>query len=293
MREERRFLYSRKEEIQQALLAHLPPLDDSSSPLIQAMHYSVLSDGKRLRPILLLEGAALFGVPTDSALSPACAVEFIHCYSLIHDDLPCMDDDDLRRGQPTLHRIYGEDMAVLTGDALLTLSFDVLASSLAPPSTAISLVKELAIAAGYRGMVAGQVADLQAEGKSISREELEYIHEHKTGALLTCPLRMAAHLGEASGEDLSRLTRFGQSLGLLFQVTDDILDVVGETNIMGKRRGADRQQKKATFPGLMGLDASRELALHLEEKAVDFLRPFGEKAENLITLTQFVRQRNR
>lgn len=293
MRAAQEFITQQQQVIFEALKSHLPPVTDSSSPLIQAMHDSVLRGGKRLRPLLLLEGSALFDVSPQEALPPACALEFVHCYSLIHDDLPCMDDDDLRRGEPTLHRIYGEDVAVLTGDALLTLAFEILSSLPGPPSLILSLVQELAQAAGYQGMVAGQMADLQAQGKEIHRQELESIHEQKTGALLTCPLRMAAHLGQAGEQSLSLLTRFGQRLGLLFQVVDDILDVVGETEVMGKQKGSDQRQEKATFPRLLGLSQSRELAQQLEEEALHFLEPFGEKAHRLVQLTCYMRERDR
>ncbi len=289
-----KYLRQRAAVVEEALKQYLPCKDNKPQPLMEALHYSVLNGGKRLRPILLLETGSIFNLPEERAMPLAAAVEFIHCYSLVHDDLPAMDDDDLRRGKPTLHRVYDPGLAILTGDALLTLAFELLFSQGAElASTLLStLGRELAVAAGWRGMVGGQVADLEAEGNPVSEEELNFIHQHKTGALLRWSVRAGAMLGGASAEELQSLTAYAESLGLLFQVTDDILDVEGESEKLGKEVGSDVALDKATFPALFGLEASRRLADREAKKAHQSLQVFGARAELLSRLVFFVRHRD-
>lgn len=287
------FLEKKRERVEEALRKVLPSKEEGPSPLIEAMHYSVMSGGKRLRPILLLETAGLFNVGMEKVLPIACGVEVLHSYSLVHDDLPCMDDDDLRRGQPTLHRVYGEEMAVLTGDALLTFAFELITSAPISPMLKVELVKDLSQASGYKGMVAGQVEDLLAEGESIEMDRLSRIHNLKTGALITFSVRAGALVGEAAEEELTQLTSFGEDLGLLFQITDDILDVVGETKVMGKEKGSDEGSEKATFPQVLGLSKSRELAYSLKKRASDALKIFGMRGDHLLQITQYILERER
>lgn len=237
--------------------------------LKDAMAYSVRAGGKRIRPILLLATMEAFGVDSDVGMPVACAIEMIHTYSLIHDDLPAMDDDDLRRGKPTNHKVFGEAMAILAGDALLTLSFEVLADAKTDrlaDSVKTSLVVGMAKAAGAAGMVGGQTTDLEAEGRNLSPEELEQIHMHKTGELLKFSVEAGAILAGASSIQIRALRRFSQHLGLVFQIRDDILDVEGDTIRMGKSVGSDESKDKSTYPQLLTLDgAKQKLTYHLQE----------------------------
>jgi geranylgeranyl diphosphate synthase type II len=271
--------------IDAALEAWLPSAKTKPATLHKAIRYSVFAGGKRLRPILTLASAEVCGGNPEDALHAACAVECIHTYSLIHDDLPCMDDDDLRRGRPTNHKVFGEGIAVLAGDALNTLAFEILAQA-SPTSRypTSALIAELARAAGSRWLIAGQVLDLESEGKSIPPATLQFIHQAKTSALLSCAIRLGAMSANASPKHLEALTEFGQSLGLAFQVIDDILDVTQSTEKLGKTAGKDLQSIKATYPALFGLPKSRAIARRLTLKAQKALQPFGKKAELLRAL---------
>ena len=267
-------------------------------PLEEAMRYSLLAGGKRLRPMLVLLAAEACGAEEQAAIPAACAVEMIHTYSLIHDDLPAMDDDDLRRGRPTNHKVYGEAMAILAGDALLTLAFETLALHVQPPHIAAACCAALAQAAGARGMVGGQADDMLAEkGENGKQAEplvvLKSIHARKTGALLRVSLQLGGLVAQASGEWQQALSEYGRCLGLAFQIVDDLLDVQGDEAAMGKRVGKDNSHGKLTFPGLMGTDASRHQAEQLIMEARGHLQPLGARATRLDALALYVLERNR
>lgn len=251
------------QKVEAALRQMLPEKDGYNGVLVDAMAYSLLSGGKRLRPVLALAACAAVGGEQDEALVSACSIECIHAYSLIHDDLPGMDDDELRRGKPTNHIVYGVGMATLAGDGLQTQAFEnICAYWLAQGKAEIGLrvAHELALGAGNQGMVVGQAQDLLAEGQAISEENMKYIHAHKTGALITASVRIGAIIGGASEVQLEALTRYGKHIGLAFQITDDILDVVGDTAVLGKPAGSDEKNEKATYPALYGVEASRAMA---------------------------------
>lgn len=286
------YLAARQKEIDRALHRFLPKENARPATIHRAMHYSLFAGGKRLRPIICLATAEACGGSVQAAISLACAVECIHTYSLIHDDLPSMDNDDFRRGRPTCHKAFGEGIAVLAGDALLTIAFEIATS--APPAPRYSLrhfMREIAGGAGSRRLIAGQVADLEAEGQAISRAELRYIHENKTAALLTTSIRLGAMSANASAQRLDAMTEFGESLGLAFQVIDDILDITQTSEQLGKSAGKDAAAKKATYPAVMGLEKSRAEALRLTNKAHRALEPLGAGAEKLHALAGYLLQR--
>ena len=267
----------------------LPAENERPSLIHQAMRYSVFAGGKRVRPILCIEAFRIFSDETPAVLPVACAMEFIHTYSLIHDDLPALDNDDLRRGRPTCHKKFGEAMAILAGDALLTLAFEALAGAPVPPAERVALIREIASSAGTRnGMVGGQVADLEAEGKEVTPELLEYIHRSKTAALIRASIVSGAIAGGASGEDQERLRAFGGLVGWAFHVTDDILDVEESSAALGKTAGKDQAQQKATYPALFGLEKSHEFARELATRAMGALETFGPRAANLRELGEFL-----
>ena len=247
------------------------------------MRYSLLGGGKRLRPILMLAAAEACGVADlGNVLPAACVVELIHTYSLIHDDLPCMDDDDLRRGRPTSHKVFGDGVAVLAGDALLTRAFGLLA--MVKPSKRYPLsvmIEETATAAGSLQLIAGQVADLEAEGKKLSIADVRFIHERKTAAMIVLPLRLGGMIANATPRQLKALTEFGQALGLAFQIIDDILDVTQSSEQLGKSAGKDLTAAKATYPAVIGLEASRKEAVHLTKKAHSALILLGARGTKL------------
>lgn len=254
----------------------LPSENEQPGTIHAAMRYCVFAGGKRLRPVLCITAAEACGGRREDAMAAACAVELMHTYSLVHDDLPCMDDDDLRRGRPTCHKVYGEGMAVLCGDALLTEAFAVLARS-----KSVEMIAELASAGGSRKLIGGQVLDLEGEGKSFSLAELIRIHEAKTAALLTASIRLGAMSAGADSEQMATLTKFGHALGLAFQVIDDILDVTQTTENLGKTAGKDVAVAKATYPAVMGLQESRKEAVRLTAEALEALEVFGENAVRL------------
>lgn len=278
----RSYLTARAAEVDAALDAFLPKAKERPATIHAAMRYSVFAGGKRLRPVLCLAAAEACGGEIRNALAPACAVELMHTYSLVHDDLPAMDDDDLRRGRPTCHKVYGEGMAVLCGDALLTESFIVLAQ--AAPTKRYGTrdhIAELAETGGSKKLIGGQVMDLEGEGKKLTKLDLVRIHEAKTAALLTASLRLGAMTANATPAKLQALTIFGHALGLAFQVIDDILDVTQSTEVLGKTAGKDQAVEKSTYPAILGLDASRKEAARLTQEAMDALKPFGTKAARL------------
>ncbi|MDQ6809419.1 MAG: polyprenyl synthetase family protein [Verrucomicrobiota bacterium] len=289
----RSYLRARQKEIDRALQRFLPKANTRPRTIHRAMRYSLFAGGKRLRPILCLEAADACGGRREAALLLAGAVECIHTYSLVHDDLPSMDNDDLRRGRPTSHKVFGDGIAVLAGDALLTIAFAIAAS--APPTRRYdqgAFVRELALGAGSEKLIAGQVADLEAEGRAISRAELRFIHENKTAALLTSSLRLGAMAANATPARLATVTEFGRSLGLAFQIIDDILDVTQSSEKLGKSAGKDVAAQKATYPAIIGLDASRREAQRLTAAAHRALRPLGAKADRLRELADYLLERD-
>jgi geranylgeranyl diphosphate synthase type II len=273
-----------------AALERLLPAEGTHPPSIhQAMRYSVFAGGKRIRPILCLESARIFLSDVTATLHPACAMEMIHTYSLIHDDLPALDNDDLRRGKPTCHKKFGEASAILAGDALLTLAFETIAATPVAPARTTAMVAEVAGAAGtVNGMVGGQVADLEAEGKRIAPEMLEYIHRSKTAALIRASVAAGALCAGAGTEDVARLRRFGEAIGWAFQVTDDILDVEESSAALGKTAGKDLAQQKATYPAIHGLSRSHQIANELATKAIAELEPYSEKAGRLREIAEYL-----
>lgn len=271
----------------------LPAEDEPPKSLHRAMRYAVLGAGKRLRPILCLETAAALSDRHVGVEDLACAIEFIHTYSLIHDDLPALDNDDLRRGRATCHKKFGEAIAILAGDALLTLAFEVLGRMHQPePYQRTQMIRELATAAGTRGgMIAGQVADLEAEGKKVTAKEVEAIHRGKTGALIRAAVRTAALCTGTRGQTYEHLSRYGEKLGLAFQVVDDVLDVRGTSKKLGKAAHKDANRRKATYPAVHGVEESEQLAERLLEEACAELKSLGERAEPLREIARYVLRR--
>ena len=273
-----------------AALGRLMPAETTQPPSIhEAMRYSVFAGGKRIRPILCLETARIFISDVTPALHPACAIEFIHTYSLIHDDLPALDNDDLRRGKPTCHKKFGEATAILAGDALLTLAFETIAATPVDAQRCVSILREVSTAAGtVNGMVGGQVADLESQGQRIAPEMLEYIHRSKTAALIRASITAGALCAGASQEDVARLRRMGETIGWAFQVTDDILDVEESSAALGKTAGKDIAQQKATYPAVYGLERSHEIANELASKAIAELAPYAARAQRLREIAEFL-----
>ena len=267
----------------------MPGEDRQPVSIHRAMRYSVQAGGKRVRPILCLETARMFSGDVTSSLPVACAIEFIHTYSLIHDDLPALDNDDLRRGKPTCHKKFDEATAILAGDALLTLAFETLANAPVEPSRRVAIISHVAASAGtVGGMVGGQVADVEAGGRTVTPAELEYIHRSKTAALIRASVAAGAISGGADEEDVSRLTRFGETIGWAFQVVDDVLDVEESSAALGKTAGKDAAQQKATYPALFGLEKSRGFAKELESRAMAELEPYGPRAARLRELAELI-----
>lgn len=255
----------------------------------QAMRYSVFAGGKRIRPLLCLEASRIFAEDVSPALYPACAIEFIHTYSLIHDDLPALDNDDLRRGKPTCHKKFGDAIAILAGDALLTFAFETVGKSPVGAERRVAMLTEISTAAGtVNGMVGGQVADIEAEGRKVGPEMLEYIHRSKTAALIRASVTAGALSAGASDDDVARLRRFGDTIGWAFQVTDDILDVEESSAALGKTAGKDIAQQKATYPAVFGLEKSHQIARDLAGKAIAELESYGARAERLRGIAEFL-----
>ena len=286
------YMKERLAAVDAALDRFLPPEAERPETLHKAMRYSVFAGGKRLRPILVMAGAEAVGGSAEQVMPTACAMELIHTYSLVHDDLPAMDNDDFRRGVPTNHKVFGEATAILAGDALLTLAFRLVADNLRQTSTgALDVVADIADAAGHGGMVAGQVADLEAEGRQVGADTVEYIHAHKTGALIRTSLRVGARLCGATAEQVRALSLAGADLGLAFQIVDDILDVVASSEELGKTAGKDQIQQKATYPAIYGIEASRARARDLIDEADAALAALGPRAEPIRALGRFILER--
>ncbi len=281
-----------RRQIDAAIDRYLALSDDCPARLVEAMRYSVLAPGKRLRPLLVLMAAEACGGSLETALPAACATEMVHAYSLIHDDLPAMDDDDLRRGRPTCHKAFDEGLAILAGDGLLSLALEVVAREVQPASVARRCVVELARAAGPCGMVGGQADDLEHQFAEGNVELLERIHRRKTGAMIQVSLRLGGLVAEADEDQRQRLETYGAHLGLAFQIADDLLDVAGDQQAMGKRVGKDTDHGKLTFPGLLGIDESRRRAEQLVEFACEAVEPWGSAAQYLQATANYVLKRN-
>jgi geranylgeranyl diphosphate synthase, type II len=289
----KQYLRIRQRKIDRALDRYLPKANTKPATLHKAMRYSLFAGGKRLRPILCLASAEACRGNINDALPLACALECIHTYSLVHDDLPSMDNDDFRRGRATCHKVFGDGIAVLAGDALLTIAFEIVSRAKPAPRYDIStLLREVAVAAGSQKLIAGQVSDLEAEGKSVKREQLQFIHENKTAAILKSSVRLGAMSANADARKLSGITRFGQGLGLAFQIIDDILDVTQTSEILGKSAGKDLTARKATYPAVIGLDKSRAEASRLTRQAHNALSVFSSsEAEPLHALANYLLER--
>ena len=288
------YLAARRALVDDALERALPGEDVPPTTVHRAMRYSVFAGGKRLRPILVIAGAEAVGATAETVMPTACALEMIHTYSLIHDDLPAMDDDDYRRGRLTNHKVFGDAMAILAGDGLLTMAFRMIADNAArvrDPEAVVDAVREIAHAAGTFGMVGGQVVDVESEGKTVTPETLEYMHTHKTGALLRGSLRVGARLGGGSAAAVDAISLAGARLGLAFQIVDDILDVEGNLAELGKTAGSDVRKQKATYPAIHGIDTSHVMARTLIAEAVAALGPLGAAADPIRALCQFVVER--
>jgi geranylgeranyl diphosphate synthase type II len=290
------YLTDRKALIDDALERFLPGAEDGPGIIHQAVRYSLFAGGKRIRPILCMAAAEAVGGSGQDFLACACALEMIHTYSLIHDDLPAMDNDDYRRGRPTSHRVFGDGIAILAGDALLTEAFHLLArpefTGDNDPEKHLQVINLIARAAGTTGMVGGQVMDLQGEGKAMPLEIIEDIHRRKTGAMLTVSVVSGAILAGATAAQTATLSRYGQNIGLAFQIADDILNVTGDSALMGKGTGSDISRGKTTFPALMGLEASRNRLTELVEGAAAHLAGFDHRAEPLRQIARYIMDRN-
>jgi len=294
------YLEKWRKEVDRALDRFLPSEKAFPQVIHKAMRYSLFAGGKRLRPVLVVAGAEICGLPGRKVLPTACAMELIHTYSLVHDDLPAMDDDDLRRGRPTSHKVFGEGMAILSGDSLLTYAFDLVAKNakmVGSQAELADVVHVIAQGAGCEGMVGGQVVDLEMDGgrwmklsKPKQKEILDTIHEKKTSALIECSLTAGAHLAGARAPQVKALKQYGRKIGLAFQIADDVLDIVGDKKLLGKK-GSDAQNKKLTYPALYGIDSSRKRAKRLVEDAKKAVRPFGKRSALLSDLADYIIER--
>lgn len=286
------YLAKKKAIVDTTLDKLVPPANMFPASVHEAMRYSLFAGGKRVRPILAIAAAEALGAKTSDLLPLAGSLEFIHTYSLIHDDLPAMDDDDLRRGRPTCHKVYGEAIAILAGDGLLNLAFEVLSdprrTKAVSANRLLSIIREIGAASGVHGMVGGQVVDMESEGQDIDFPTLEYIHTHKTGALIRASVRVGALYAKASEKRLKALTRYGEGVGLAFQIADDILDITGKQDEIGKDVGSDLKKGKKTFPGFYGLEGSRLRANEVANKAIQSLRDFDRKADPLRELAKYI-----
>jgi len=289
------YLEAKKKIIDEALERYLPGEDNYPPVIFKAVRYSLFAGGKRMRPILCMASAEAVGSNVESILPVACSLELIHTYSLIHDDLPAIDDDDYRRGRLTSHKVFGEDIAILAGDALLTEAFRLMSERTLmdkiPPEKLLAVIHDVAEAAGYFGMVGGQVVDVQSEGKEVDSEVLNYIHTRKTGAMITVAVKAGALLSNAGEVELNALISYGRHVGLAFQIADDILNVEGDKVLLGKGTGSDAKRGKVTYPALMGLDASRKKATDLVESALSAIKNFDHRAEPLRMIAGYIVER--
>jgi geranylgeranyl diphosphate synthase type II len=289
------YLSKKKAVVDKVLDKLVPPAKMFPTSVHEAMRYSLFAGGKRVRPILAIAAAEALGATSSGLLPLAGALELIHTYSLIHDDLPAMDDDDFRRGRPTCHKVYGEAVAILAGDGLLNRAFEVLSdprrTKAVPANRLVAIIKEISAASGVLGMVGGQVVDMESEGREIDFPTLEYIHTHKTGALIRASVRVGALYAKASEKRLKALTRYGELAGLSFQIVDDILDITGKREEIGKNIGSDLKKGKRTFPSFFGLEGSRLRANEVRDKAIDALRDFDHRADPLRELAKYIVKR--
>jgi geranylgeranyl diphosphate synthase type II len=287
-----RYLQEQKALVDDALARYLPGEENYPQAIFQAMRYSVFAGGKRVRPILAIAGAEAIGGTAEDVLPLACALECIHTYSLIHDDLPALDNDDYRRGRLTNHKVFGEATAILAGDALLTFAFELMGDAQHwkrfVPARVVQVMHEVAHAIGTFGMIGGQVVDLEVEGQDVDLPALQYIHAHKTGALIRISVRSGAILGGGSPAEVEALTHYGRHIGLAFQIMDDILDVRGDEQLMGKALRKDEERRKATYPRVVGLDESEVRAQAAVTAGIAALDPIGERGAVLRNLAQFI-----
>lgn len=286
------YLKDKKQLIESHLLRSI---EDPEIPatLRDSMAYSLKAGGKRIRPVLVFAGAEACGANAEVALAPAIALEMIHTFSLIHDDLPAMDDDSLRRGMPTNHKVYGEAIAILAGDGLLAEAFSVLAGVKCPSDVLVRVIKEIADATGGRGMTGGQVIDIEATGKRVAEAELNRLHAKKTGALLRVSCVSGAMMAGATAEQIKSLTRYGECIGLAFQIADDILDIEGDQGLLGKDIGSDVENEKSTYPAILGMQESKRRAIALTEEAVAEAQKFGARGEALALIARYIVERDR
>jgi len=288
----KQYLDERKTLVDKALQKFMPKPSGLAREVIKAMNYSLFAGGKRIRPILCIAGAEAVGGSTDSVVPVACAIELIHTYSLIHDDLPVMDNDDLRRGKPTNHKVFGEAVALLAGDGLLTLSFNLMAGYGAEKEVEkkalLRVIDLIASAAGYKGMVGGQVVDITYEGKESDPAVVEYIHRHKTAALIAASVTAGTILAGGNKDEEKSINRYGQQIGLAFQIADDILNVEGDKGLMGKGTGSDKEKGKITYPSVFGAAESKNIQKQLIENAIESLKRFDNKAEPLRDLARYI-----
>jgi geranylgeranyl diphosphate synthase type II len=286
------YLNEKRAVVEEALEGIFPPPEGPAADIVSAMDYSLFAGGKRLRPILCIAGAEAAGGEAKDVLPVACAIELIHTYSLIHDDLPVMDDDDMRRGKPTNHKVFGEAVALLAGDGLLTKAFHVMTNSdfvnRVRPNALLAVIGLIAQAAGYEGMVGGQVVDIQSEGKEVDPSIVQFIHTRKTAALISASVVSGAILVDAAEDQVKALTSYGQNIGLAFQVSDDILDIEGDSRELGKNVGSDTRQEKITYPAVLGLKRSKEIQEGLVEQAIESLAPFDQRAEPLRHIAKYI-----
>ncbi|MGD8252840.1 MAG: polyprenyl synthetase family protein [Syntrophobacterales bacterium] len=283
------YLEARRLMVEEALEIALPKQDGPESRVVEAMRYSLFAGGKRLRPILCLAASEAVGGDIQSAMPAGCALEMIHTYSLIHDDLPAMDDDDLRRGKPTNHKVFGEAIAILAGDGLLTEAFVLLSDYHALlPERAVQVIGVIAEAASYRGMVGGQVVDMLSQNKPADLETVQQMHSRKTAALIAAATESGALAGKGSEAQVAALARYGRAIGLAFQIADDILDIEGDTELLGKTTGADEARGKVTYPAAVGLERSRQAANDMIHDALAALEGFDDKANPLRSLAQYI-----
>ena len=287
------YMVEKCRRIDSALEQYLPTEQQYPEVIYRAMRYSVLNGGKRIRPILTLAACEAVGGDTECALPTACAIEFIHAFSLIHDDLPALDDDDLRRGRPTCHKAFDEATAILAGDALLAFAFETITGLTkgAAAERILDVTHQIASASGTGGMVVGQVADMISEGKKIDPTVLEFIHRNKTGALIEASVVSGGILGGAAPDQVETLSLFGNKIGLAFQIVDDILDIEGSHETLGKTPGSDLRKQKSTYPGLFGIEESRKLAAQATKDAIDALNQFDDRAEPLRALARYIIER--
>ena len=284
------YLRQKQDDVNRALAALLPA--DNKPRIVQAMRYPLMAGGKRIRPILCMAAAEAVGGNPDDVVEAACAIELVHTYSLIHDDLPGMDNDNLRRGKPTLHIAFDEATAILAGDALLTMAFkvvgDTLSSAGISAKACLNVVTELARAAGHQGMIEGQMRDLDAEGQNLNLDDLKALHRLKTGALIEAALKIGAILAAGTRQQIEALSDYGRNIGLAFQITDDILNVTGDPDVIGKATGTDADRQKSTYPALLGLEKSTFLARKSIQQALQALTDFDNKAEPLRALAEYI-----